>query len=176
MSIDHKEKFTTTLSRFNSDLWHFHVPVPATIGNRFLKSGTKRVLCKVGDLDAFSAALMHDGQGAYFININKERRKKLKIAEGDAVEVELIQDTSKYGMPMPAEMEELLKQDPEGDRFFHSLTPGKQRSLLFLVGKPKTSDTRLKKAYTIIEYLKATGGVLDFKELNEAFKQTDREW
>ena len=72
---------------------------------------------------------------------------------------------------MPEEMEVLLAQDEEADRYFHQLTPGKQRSLLHIIGKPKTEATRLKKAIVITEYLKTNRGKLDFKELNLAFKE-----
>ena len=68
-------------------------------------------------------------------------------------------------------MEELLAQDEHGSKVFHDLTPGRQRSLLHLVGKPKSEAIRIKKAITILEYLKSVNGVLDFKELNLAFKQ-----
>ena len=68
-------------------------------------------------------------------------------------------------------MKELLLLDPEAEHVFHKLTIGKQRSLLYVIGQPKTSEARLKKAIVITEYLKLTGGKLDFKDLNEAFKQ-----
>lgn len=42
---------------------------------------------------------------------------------------------------MPEELEELLHQDEEGNRLFHALTPGKQRTLLYYIGAPKTADT-----------------------------------
>ncbi len=71
---------------------------------------------------------------------------------------------------MPKELEELLLIDEEGDYFFHQLTPGKQRTLLHIIGQPKRSDTRIKKAIVVVEYLKSARGKLDFKALNQAFK------
>ncbi|MEM6879203.1 MAG: YdeI/OmpD-associated family protein [Bacteroidota bacterium] len=132
----------------------------------------RRVLCRFPDADVVKhAALMHDGNGHYFINISKEIRKEVGIDFGDEVDFELSPDNSKYGMPLPEEMAVLLEQDPEADRVFHTLTLGKQRSLLYLIGKPKTSDTRLTKALGVVEYLKSTNGKLDFKELNDSLKQ-----
>lgn len=104
--------------------------------------------------------------------LNKEEVKKLGLEVATQVNLTLEEDKSKYGMPIPEEMEELLRQDPEADKYFHGLTAGKQRSLLFIIGKPKGSETRLKKAIAICEYLKSTGGALDFREMNQALKDS----
>ena len=114
---------------------------------------------------------MPDGKGDYFININKERRKQLGLQLGDTVTATIENDESKYGMPMPEVMEVLLAQDEEANKYFHELTAGKQRSLLHIIGKPKTESTRLRKAIVITEYLKTNRGKLDFKELQIAFKE-----
>lgn len=155
----------------DSSVYYFHVTVPPKIAKKFISSESKRVVCTLNDQLSYQAAIMPKGKGEFFIMINKENRKKLNLNIGDEVEVSLEKDESKYGLPMPEEMEELLLMDADGDAVFHSLTPGKQRNLLFIIGKPKNSDTRLKKAVVVIDYLKMTGGKLDFKELNEAFKR-----
>ena len=64
-----------------------------------------------------------------------------------------------------------MEQDEEADKYFHQLTPGKQRSLLHIIAKPKREETRLKKAVVITEYLKTNKGKLDFTALNLAFKE-----
>lgn len=165
--------FKSIVENMDSSVYYFHVTVPNKIANQFITPDSKRVVCTLNNSINYQAAIMPKGDGGFFIMINKEHRKKLKLNLGDEVEVHLEKDESKYGLPMPEEMEELLLMDPEGDAAFHSLTPGKQRSLLFIIGKPKNSDTRLKKAVVVVDYLKMTGGKLDFKELNEAFKQAN---
>ena len=70
-------------------------------------------------------------------------------------------------MPMPEELGELLLIDELGSQYFHALTPGKQRALIYQVAKPKREATRLRKAVGILDYLKSVRGKLDFKELNE---------
>ncbi|MFK7984322.1 MAG: hypothetical protein AB8G86_30390 [Saprospiraceae bacterium] len=64
--------------------------------------------------------------------------------------------------------------DEVGSTFFHQLTPGKQRSLLHLIGKPKNSAIRLKKAVVVLDFLKTNNGKLDFKLLNIAFKESNQ--
>lgn len=83
-------------------------------------------------------------------------------------------NTSKYGLPFPQELEELLKIDLEGKKHFESLTYGKIRTLLHIVGKPKSVEVRIKKALTTINCIKEVNGKLNFKELNESFKASNR--
>jgi len=169
-------KFTTQIDNFQdtSALWGGHFIVPDDVAQHFLEQKIKRVVCSINENYTFQCALMPKGNGIYFININSDIRKKMKLKIGTKIEVELQEDTSKYGLPMPEEMDELLKIDDEGNELFHALTLGKQRSLLHIIGKPKSSDLRLKKALVVIDYLKATGGKLDFKQLNQAFKESNQ--
>ena len=167
-------EFTTRLDNFNSSLWGHHIHVPAGMARPFLEKENRRVVCTLNGALDFQCALMPKGDGDFFINVNKEIRKKLGLKEGMQVSVSLKEDDSKYGLPMPEEFEELLKQDEEGSNFFHALTPGRQRALIHIVGSPKTSHTRLKKALVILEYLKSTAGELDFKALNIAFKEANK--
>lgn len=113
---------------------------------------------------------MPHGENGYFININKEVRTELKLEIGSVVDVSLKPDKSKYGTYLPPEFEELLEQDKLGAEYFELLTPGKKRSLLHIVSKFKSSDKRIEKGIIILNYLCHTEGKLDFKELNEAFR------
>jgi len=167
-------QFTTTLQKFDSPLWGFHISVPDAISKEFLEAGSKRVVCVLNGTEEFQCALMPKGDGSYFININKRLRDKLKLSPGSEVRAALRKDDSEYGLPMPEELAELLALDEEGDRLFHALTPGKQRTLLFIAGSPKTADTRIKKAVVVIEHLKANGGKINFKQLNEDMKEANR--
>ncbi len=162
------------LENFNTDLWGHHFKVPAEVAEPFNTDSERRVICTINESLSIHCALMHDGSGGFFINMNKENRKKLGLNLGDKLKYTLKIDDSKYGLPMPQEMAELLKIDDEADKYFHALTPGKQRSLLFLIGKPKTSNTRLNKALGITEFLKVNKGILDFKLLNAFLKDFNK--
>jgi len=146
-------------------VYSYHVMVPETISENFLKQNIKRLICTINQNYSWHGALMPKGGGRYYILLNAEIRKKQSLKLGSEVRIDLKPDNSKYGMPMPDEMQELLHQDPEGEQFFHQLTLGKQRSLLHLIGKPKSSQKRLEKALIILEHLKNQNGKLDFKIL-----------
>jgi len=74
-------------------------------------------------------------------------------------------------MTIPPVFEELLNQDIEGENYFHQLTPGKQRNLIYIVSKPKSEILQLEKAIIILNYLKSTKGIIDYKELNNALRK-----
>ena len=155
---------------YNSNVYGHHLVVPEEVVEYFKKEKVKRFICTLNDEYQFHCALMPKS-GFHFIHINSEVRKKFRLRVGSKVKASLLPDTSKYGMPMPEEMEELLKVDDEANQFFHALTKGKQRSLLHIIGKPKTTNTRLKKAVVICEHLKRMNGKLDFAILNQDFKE-----
>ncbi len=132
----------------------------------------RRVLCSVRGLSPWHAALMPDGSGDYFVIVNKERRRAAGLEVGNRVTIELRPDESKYGADIAPELEELFYQDPEGSDLFHALTPGLQRSIIYIVSKPKGSATRLRRAVVLIDYLKAVRGAFDFREYNEAYRNS----
>lgn len=167
-------QFTTILQKFDSPLWGFHIMVPDDMARSFVDAGSKRVVCTLNGTEEFQCALMPKGDGSWFVNINKSLRDKLKLKTGSPVEVNLSRDDSEYGLPMSEELAELLKLDDEGNRLFHALTPGKQRTLIYIAGSPKTSETRLKKSVVVIEHLKAHGGKIDFRRLQVDLKEANR--
>ena len=162
--------FEGDLQKFDSNLWYYHVMVPESISRSFRDHGAKRLICQIDSKLSMHCALMPTGEGTYFININKEVRKKLKWRIGQSKAINLTEDKSEYGIEMSIEFSEMLNSDATGSEFFHQLTAGKQRTLIYLATKPKQSVTRLKKSVIILDYLKSVHGKLDFKELNEAFK------
>jgi Domain of unknown function (DUF1905)/Bacteriocin-protection, YdeI or OmpD-Associated len=167
-------KFEGQLTLLSTQVWGCGIFIPIEISTSLIEQGHKRVVCTLNNVSTYQCALMPRGDHEYFINVNKELQRKLKINPGDTLSIDLKPDTSEYGLPMPEELGELLKQDADGDSVFHGLTLGKQRTLLHLIGKPKSSEIRLRKAITIIEYLKEVNGKLNFKDLNEAIKNGNR--
>lgn len=163
-------KLKATYGKFSEGLYLRHFKIPNDLVAKLTKDGKKRILCTVEKFPYFHCALMSDGQGGFYIMLNKEKEKNYGLVLGESYKLALEKDESKYGMFVPPELEELLYQDPEGEAVFETLTDGKKRNLIHLVSKPKKSETRLNKAVVILEYLKNVNGKLDFKELNQAFK------
>ena len=150
--------------------WHY-VAVSRQVSDEFgFKGNSRRVVATLNGTVTFQCALMPK-DGNFFILVNKKHRDRLGIVVGDKVRVELVKDESKYGLPMPEELREVLDQDPEGDRLFHALTAGKQRTMLYYIGKWKDVDRRIHYALTVVEHLKRNDGKIVFKELGEELKR-----
>lgn len=164
-------KFKTTLEKYpGGSGWHY-ISVEASVGERFeKKNGSRRVVCKINNAEEFQCALI-PWEGIFTVIVNKAKRDKLKIVAGDKITVELMQDESKYGLPMPEELQEVLNQDPEGDDIFHSLTPGKQRSMLYFIGKIKDIDKRIHTALVFLEHLKKNDGKVIYEDLQAELKR-----
>ncbi len=164
-------EFTAKLENFNTRLWSYHVKVPHDIARHFLDMGDKRVVCTLnGDL-TLQCAIMSAGDGVYFINLNKQVRDAIGLKEGQKVRVQLVKDTSEFGMPFPEELEEVMAQDPIGKEWFYKLTPGKQRNLIHLVNSVKSTDLRIDRSMVVIEHLKRHEGKIDFRQLNQDLRK-----
>lgn len=165
-----KKTFKSTLIKLNSNVWGLCFLVPTDVVDYFKAQKVSRFLFSINDTEELPRALISTGEGRYYIYLNKEVAKKQRLVVGDEVTISLKADQSKYGMPMPEELSEAFVMFPLADEVFHKLTPGKQRTLIYLVAKPKKEETRVRKAVQILEYLEHVNGKLDFKELNQWFK------
>lgn len=171
-SKQNPREFESVLSRFNNDFGWYYLPVPDEIGRGFeYKNGTRRVVCKFNGAVEHQCALIPRSAGGFFVVVSKRIRDKLRITEGDTVSIALAPDNSKYGLTMPDEFSEVLRQDSEGDRLFHALTAGRQRSLIYLIGKTKDIDRRIHLALTIIQHLKDNSGKINSERLAEEIKR-----
>ena len=150
--------------------WHFLLVDKKIVAKFGFEDKFKRVVCSMNGDAGFQCALLPWGDTFYII-VNKKKRDAIGIVEGDIVDVLLEKDESKYGLPMPEEFEEVLKQDPDGDRMFHALTAGKQRSILYLLSRPKDIDVRIHQALVIVEHLKENDGKIIDKVLYEELKR-----
>lgn len=157
--------FEAVLEKLSDEFgWHY-IFVSRAVCDKFgFKGNSRRVVCTLNGTVTYQCALMPKG-GNFFILVNKKHRDRLSIIVGDTVSVELIKDESKYGLPIPNELREVLDQDPEGDRLFHALTAGKQRTMLYYIGKWKDIDRRIHYALTVVEHLKRNDGKIVLRNL-----------
>jgi uncharacterized protein YdeI (YjbR/CyaY-like superfamily) len=118
------------------------------------KNNNKRAICKLNDQIEFHCAIMPKREGGHYINIGLTVCKKLKIKEGSKVSATFLVDTTEYQFEMHEELKEVLDTDHEADTIFHSLTEGKQRGLIYLVGQVKSGEKRIERALKIAERLK----------------------
>ena len=150
--------------------WHFLLVTKNVVDKFGFEDKFRRVVCTMNGGESFQCALLPWGD-LFYIIVNKKKRDAIGIVAGDVVNVLLNRDESKYGLPMPEEFEEVLKQDSDGDRLFHNLTAGKQRSILYQLSKPKDIDLRIHQALLIVGHLKENDGKINDKKLYEELKR-----
>ena len=165
--------FLGKLEKFDSNLWQYHIPVPEEIATTYIEGENRRIYCTLNGKLKIQCALMK-AQPYWYVLVNKELRNKLAVEEGNTIEVLLEKDHSEFGHEVPEEFQVMMDQDEEGNGYFQSLTPGKQRALIYLVTKVKNSDSRIKKSLAIFHHLKEVKGKLDFKMLNETIKHFNK--
>lgn len=164
-------KFDAILQNHTNDAWGFHIVVPKKIADAVIDGKSRRAVCVLNGEIEFQCGLMSNGRGELAVMINKTNRQKLGIEKGSPLKVEIRRDTSKYGLPMPEEFAEVLRQDDEGNELFHRLTAGRQRSLLYQVGAVKDTDKRIHRALIILEHLKNNNGKVNGEQLLESLKR-----
>lgn len=141
----------------------------AMVSDFGFRGNLRRVVCTLDGIETYNCSLFPSKED-YFITLSKQRRAKLGIEIGDTVKVELKKDESKYGMPMPLEFAEVLRQDAEGKRLFEALSPGNQRLMLKLIVFVKDVDKRIARALTGIELLRQSDGVFDYSMQHAAMR------
>ena len=133
------------------------------------KGNLRRVICSLNGTTAYNCSLF-PRKGDYFITLSKQLRQKLGVEIGNTVTIELTKDESKYGMSMPGEFAEVLKQDSDGERLFNALSPGNQRLMLKLIVLAKDVDRRIARSLAGIELLKYSEGNFDYHAQHVAMR------
>jgi len=167
-------RFTAVLEESRNKLWGAHLGIPDALAAALIAGGSHRVLCTLNGTAEYPTALMPRGDGSFVIRVNKKFRATLGLQYGDRVEVALQRDESQYGLPMPEELSEALRQDREVHELFHSLSAGRRRTLLYLVGSAKGVETRIHRAVTVVRHLRANQGKVNYRELYAALRRNEQ--
>lgn len=162
-------EFTGKLGKFDFNHWHFHIPIEDHVAVQMMDEHHRRVLIWIKGSGPYHMALMKS-KAYWYVLVNQELRKKLDLDEVQLFPVRIERDLSEFGHELPEEFQELLDQDEEGNDYFRKLTPGKQRSLIYLITTVKNPESRMRKSLAIIHHLKLAKGKLDFKQLNTWIK------
>ncbi len=168
-----KERIQIILDENLESLWPLHFKIPKAIADKFIKGNNRRVKCTINKSISIHSAILSNSEG-FFIMLSKPNANKLGIQVGEKVQLEIEKDQSRYGMPMPEEMEIVLETEANVLHYFEDLSPGKQRSLIYLVRKIKNPDIKIRRALSIAEHLNREKGKLDFKKLNEVIKEFNK--
>ncbi|WP_299334610.1 YdeI/OmpD-associated family protein [uncultured Psychroserpens sp.] len=152
------EPFEVTLATKQS------IILPEAIAKLFTDNNHKRVKVTAshqGTSISYHAALLPKKNGLTTMYFSNEKQKTLGIFMNDYFSIQLIEDQTKYGVEMPEELDAVLMSDHEAFSVFESLTPGRQRSIIYTIKRYKSIQTRVDKALILTENLKR--GITDPK-------------
>ncbi len=122
----------------------------------FRKKGFERIRVEArheGKSVSFHAALQQR-DGMYVITFSKAKQKELGVYTNDVFYMKLFEDTTRFGVEIPEELEAVLNSDPEAMQIFETLTDGRKRSLIYAIRRYKNSQTRIDKSLLLCENLK----------------------
>ncbi|PPK93941.1 hypothetical protein LY01_02163 [Nonlabens xylanidelens] len=132
------------------------LPIPEDIAGQLALDKIKRVVAQIstGENQITLYAGVVKKHGSVYLMFSKANQKKLAINHGDAMNVIMQEDTSKYQAPMTEELEAVLLSDYEAYEIFESLLPGKQRNIIFMIYNAKGSQKKVDLALNAMENLK----------------------
>ena len=165
-------KFTANISRFEESevFWTSIIIIPEEIYVEMIKiSPDKRIICTINNSHTFHCAMIPK-KPFHYIMLNKDRIKVLKINTDDEISVEIVPDMSEFGMEICEELQEVLASDFDGNLLFQKLTPGKKRSIFYMLSKTKNSQLKIEKSFVFVEHLKRNKGKFDFQTYQEDCK------
>ncbi len=148
--------FTATIQKFDKQGektgWSF-IEISAARAKK-LKPGTKTSFRVKGKLDGHiikQVALIPMGDGKFIIPFNATMRKHTGKRQGDTVKVVLELDESKF--VMNADFVACLRDDPDAQTFFKTLSAGHQRYFSKWIDSAKTILTKTKRMVMAVNAL-----------------------
>jgi hypothetical protein len=148
---------------------YYPLLLPEKIIKPFLDKNQKRVkvVARYEDKEiSFYGAIQKRGDHFYMM-FGKRYQKELGIFPNDYFQLQFFEDTSKYGVEMPEELEAVLHSDFDAYAIFESFTDGKKRGLIYAITRYKNAQTRIDKALLLCENLKR--GIRDNRLLLKSF-------
>lgn len=135
---------------------YYSLLLPEDIIAPFLEKKLKRVKVKAtfeGKELNFHGAIQKRN-GMHYMMFGKRYQKELGVFPNDYFQLQFFEDDSKYGVEVPEEFDAVMLSDYDAFQIFETLTPGKQRGLIYAIARYKNSQTRIDKSLLICENLK----------------------
>ncbi|WP_299668026.1 YdeI/OmpD-associated family protein [uncultured Polaribacter sp.] len=136
----------------------FNIFIPNKIFAPFAAKKMNRVKVKIWfqthKIEFYAAVKKDKNSGDYKMMLSKQKQKALGVSLGDEFEMQIFEDTSKYGVEMPEELEAVLMSDYDAYKIFEELTAGKKRSIIYGIIRYKKSQQKIDKALVMCENLK----------------------
>ena len=145
--------FTAPVKRFSIEGGMHYLELPNAAAEEMRATGHKRWVCTIQDALTWHCGLLPTGEGTWFVVLSKAKMEAVEAHVGDWLNVDMVPDTSKYGMPLPEDLAELLADDPVFERKFDAMLPGKRRNAIHQIASAKTPETAAKRIIKLMQQL-----------------------
>ena len=145
--------FTAPVKRFSIEGGMHYLELPNEFAEPMRATGHKRWVCTIQDVLTWHCGLLPTGEGTWFVVLSKAKMEAVEAHVGDWLNVDMVPDTSKYGMPLPEDLEDILADDPEFERRFDAMLPGKRRNAIHQIASAKTPETAAKRIIKLMQQL-----------------------
>ena len=144
---------------------YYSLLLPEEIVLPFIEKHLKRVKVKATfkEKELIFHAAIQKRKGKYYLMFGKRYQKELGVFPNDYFQLQFFEDTSKYGVEMPEELDAVLLSDYEAYEVFEALPIGMQRGIIYTIIRIKSVQTRIDKSLILCENLKR--GIRDRRKL-----------
>lgn len=137
----------------------FYVEIPREALEYFSTPETKniynqRLMISLNGCAFWHGGVVSLGNDTGYISVKGKILKDLHVREEDSVSVVLKEDNSEYGMEVPEEFTEVLRQDPEAEERFLALPMSKRRYVIYYILQVKSSVKRIERSWFLMNNLK----------------------
>lgn len=138
------------------DIYNIYIPyeIYVPFANKKMSRVKVEITSAIKTIAFYAAVKKDKNSGDFKMMFSKAKQKELDLSLGYEFTIQLFEDTSKYGVEMPEELEAVLMSDYDAYEIFESLTKGKQRSIIYGVIRFKSSQQKIDKALIMCENLK----------------------
>jgi hypothetical protein len=150
-----------------------YIEIPADVAQK-IKPDNKKAFRVKGKLDNFSiksVAVMPMGGGRFLLAVNAEMRKGIGKRKGAMVKVQLQED--KATIPINPELLECLKDDPDAETFFNTLSNSHKSYFSKWIDSAKTEATKTNR---LTKTMLALGKGWDYGRMLREGKQNKEGW
>jgi hypothetical protein len=139
------------LERFHGKGGWTYAQIPEIPLDKRSPFGWVKVKGFIDDYEFSNYHLMPMGNGKLFLPVKVDIRKKINKKEGDWVKVILFPDNDP--LPVPAELQECLDDEPKAQKTFNSFSDSEKKYYITWIYKAKKEETRIKRIVKTIERL-----------------------
>lgn len=135
-----------------------YVALPEDLGRAFLDAGVERVEGTVGGAPYRRSLHVRD-DGRVCLRFGMTWLRNAGLEPGAPLVVEVAEDPDPDRVDMPDELATALSRDPAVEHAWDSLTPGRQRTLVYDIERARRPDTRARRATKVVDTLRDEFGL-----------------